>query len=467
MARLRQQAVQSGHTVLVVDDDATLLTSLEQLLTQDGHRVLTALNGMDAIRIVLEEDVHLVLLDYFMPGMTGEDVVREVRTFDKLTQIVLQTGYASERPARVMLRDLEIQGYHDKSEGPEKLLVWVDASLKAYRQARALSASRDGLRRILEITPELHRLQPLEHLIRGVLTQMQGLLGLAGVFITAPATTPDGLVGTLEQSRFRVQVGTGRFAGIAWNDLDADLRTIVADALDSGQVQRDQVLVVPLKVGLKSIGAVLVEHLLAPNAELELLELFATQAAVAIENARLYAIATVDDLTRLATRRHWLAQLSDALHLTSRHGGELSVLVMDIDHFKSINDSFGHPAGDRVLEAVGRTVLETLRSGDVAGRFGGEEFAVILPHTDMDGAIAIGERLRERVSRLQVNWQGHHLDARISVGVASLHFTPGIRTDSELDAARDRVIQTADNAMYRAKDAGRNRLEHGNILNLV
>ena len=461
MARLRQQASRSGHTVLVVDDDAALVASLEQLLVQDGHTVLTAQNGAEAVRTVREADVHLVLLDYFMPGMTGEDVVREVRAFDKLTQIVLQTGYASERPARVMLRDLEIGGYHDKSEGPEKLLVWVDASLKAYRQARALSASRDGLRRILEITPELHRLQPLEGLIRGVLTQMQGLMGLSGMFVTVPPGLPDGLLGTLERTRFRVQVGTGRFQGLAWTDLEAEFQGVIAEALESGRVQRDHVLVVPLKVGLKPIGAVLVEHALEPQAELELLELFAAQAAVAIENARLYAIATVDDLTRLATRRHWLAQLSDALHLTSRHGGDLSVLVMDVDHFKRINDAFGHPAGDRVLEAVGRTVLETLRSGDVAGRFGGEEFAVILPHTDLAGATAIGERLRERVARIGVTWQGQTLAPRLSVGVASLNFAPGVRNDAELDAARDSAIQTADAAMYRAKEAGRDRLERG------
>ena len=464
MARLRQPAQQTGHTVLVVDDDATLLNSLEQLLLRDGHTVFTAQNGADAVQTVRDHDVHLILLDYFMPGMTGEDVVREVRAFNHLAQIVLQTGYASERPARLMLRDLEIQGYHDKSEGPEKLLVWVDASLKAFRQARALQASRDGLRHILEITPELHRLQPLEHLIRGVLTQMQGLLGLSGVFVTAPATVTDGLLGTLERTRFRVQVGTGRFQGLGWTDLEPELQEVITASLASGRVEQDQVLVVPLKVGLKAIGAVLIEHWLQPHTELELLELFATQAAVAIENARLYAIATVDDLTRLATRRHWLAQLSDALHLASRHGGDLSVLVLDVDHFKRINDGFGHPAGDRMLEAIGQAMLETLRSGDVAGRYGGEEFAVILPHTDLEGATVIGERLRERIAALRVDWQGQTLSTRLSVGVAALRFTADTRSDGTLDQARDAVIQAADDALYRAKEAGRDRLERGTVL---
>jgi two-component system, cell cycle response regulator len=303
MARLRSNAAHSGHTILVVDDDATLLGTLEQLLLQDGHTVLTALGGAQAVQLCRDHDVHLMLLDYFMPEMTGEDVVREVRAFNDSTQIVLQTGYASERPARVMLRVLEIQGYHDKSEGPDKLLIWVDSALKAYRRSRALRASRDGLRHVLKVAPELHRLQPLENLLRGTLLQIQGLLGLSGAFVAAEITGnsagetesnpkdgfgDDSFIATLEHDAFNLQIGTGRFEHKRWPDLELEIQNAVRTAIQTGKTQRDEVLTIPLMVGLRLVGVIFCERAFLPETELELLEMFASQVAVAIENVQTF-----------------------------------------------------------------------------------------------------------------------------------------------------------------------------------
>jgi two-component system, cell cycle response regulator len=291
MARLRSTAEKSGHTILVVDDDATLLGTLEQLLLQDGHTVLTALSGAQAVQICRDHEVHLMLLDYFMPEMTGEDVVREVRTFNDSTQIVLQTGYASERPARVMLRVLEIQGYHDKSEGPDKLLIWVDSALKAYRRSRALRASRDGLRHVLKVAPELHRLQPLENLLRGTLLQIQGLLGLSGAFVAAELSgnySDDSFIATLEHDSFNLQIGTGRFAEKRWRELEPEIQAAVRAAVQTGKTQREEVLTIPLMVGMRLVGVIFCERAFLPETELELLEIFAAQVAVAIENVQVF-----------------------------------------------------------------------------------------------------------------------------------------------------------------------------------
>jgi two-component system, cell cycle response regulator len=291
MARLRSAVEKSGHTILVVDDDATLLGTLEQLLLQDGHTVLTALSGAQAVQLCREHEVHLMLLDYFMPEMTGEDVVREVRAFNDSTQIVLQTGYASERPARVMLRVLEIQGYHDKSEGPDKLLIWVDSALKAYRRSRALRASRDGLRHVLKVAPELHRLQPLENLLRGTLLQIQGLLGLSGAFVAAELsgnTNDDSFIATLEHDAFNLQIGTGRFEDKRWRELEPEIQAAVRAAVQTGKTQRDEVLTIPLMVGLRLVGVIFCERAFLPETELELLEIFASQVAVAIENVQVF-----------------------------------------------------------------------------------------------------------------------------------------------------------------------------------
>lgn len=472
MARLRTQSNPSGHIVLVVDDDPTILSTLERLLAQEGHQVLTALGGREAMRLCREYSPHLILLDYFMPDLTGEEVVRLVRAFDSTVQIVLQTGYASEKPAREMLRELEIQGYHDKSEGPEKLLVWVDTALKAYRQLWALKASRDGLNYILKATPDLHRLQPMDDLMQGVLTQLQGLLGLAGTFLaTAPEPSPaleGSFLATVSEQQFKLRVATGRFSNQNWENLSPEERSLVLQAAKSGQIQTDRMLALPLLAGERTVGVVVAEQAFQ-GSNLELLSIFANQAAVAIENVWLYELATRDDLTKLFNRRHWLQRLDDTLRLAHRHGQPTSVLVLDIDHFKAINDRYGHLAGDRILAVLGQCVLENLRKTDLAGRYGGEEITTVLPLTDSGGAFTIAEKLRTAIAGLEVPWEGESLRFTVSIGVASLTipgpYNPRLSEDL-LTQARQNLIKAADEALYAAKRQGRNRVVLGQTLEL-
>jgi len=134
VARKRTTAGSSGYTILVVDDQEEALHSTKLLLEWEGHRVLTALSGEKALACFRHHKVHLVIVDYFMPRMSGEAVIQEIRKLDEDVQILLQTGYAGEKPPREMLRALAIQGYHDKTEGPEKLLLWVDVALKVTAQ---------------------------------------------------------------------------------------------------------------------------------------------------------------------------------------------------------------------------------------------------------------------------------------------------------------------------------------------
>ncbi len=132
MARKSSRAP-TNHRILVVDDQEEILLSVRSLLERKGHEVLTAESGPQALEILREHDIHLLVVDYFMPRMTGEELVRHIRTFDPYVQIILQTGYSGEKPANQMMAELDIQGYHDKGDGPEKLLLWVDVGLKAHR----------------------------------------------------------------------------------------------------------------------------------------------------------------------------------------------------------------------------------------------------------------------------------------------------------------------------------------------
>src|SRR6266851_7465842 len=155
MARKRINVEPSGYSILVVDDQDETLISSKLLLEREGHRVFTAVGGREALTLIAEQRFDLILVDYFMPQMSGEELVREIRNVDAEVQIILQTGYSGEKPPRQMLELLDIQGYHDKSEGPDRLLLWVDVALKAAAQLRRI---RQHEREVIESRRELRRL---------------------------------------------------------------------------------------------------------------------------------------------------------------------------------------------------------------------------------------------------------------------------------------------------------------------
>ncbi len=177
---------------------------------------------------------------------------------------------------------------------------------------------------------------------------------------------------------------------------------------------------------------------------------------LAAANARLEELATTDALTGLKNRMVLQQQLDEEHRRALRYEEPLSLVLLDVDHFKAFNDTFGHPAGDEVLQQLGRLLRETARTTDVVARFGGEEFAVLLPRTDFEGAIRLAERFRHAIA--SASWERRLVTA--SFGVASVE-----REMTESSA----LVSAADTAMYRAKQLGRNRVEgpHGTELALA
>jgi diguanylate cyclase (GGDEF)-like protein len=164
---------------------------------------------------------------------------------------------------------------------------------------------------------------------------------------------------------------------------------------------------------------------------------------------QLEQLAQTDFLTGLANRRHFLLLAEQELARAQRYGSPLSVFMMDVDHFKAVNDTHGHQLGDLVLQTLGKVCREVLRDIDVVGRLGGEEFGVVLPHTDYADALEAAERLRRAVADTEVPLErGLPLRITISIGVASL---------ADATTNIDTLLNQADQALYRAKDGGRNR----------
>ena len=187
---------------------------------------------------------------------------------------------------------------------------------------------------------------------------------------------------------------------------------------------------------------------------------FADIAAVCLENAvnraRLVRSGTRDVLTGLYNRRYLQDRLADELARARRDGRPLACVLLDVDHFKAVNDRWGHGAGDQVLRVVGGTVEDSCRDSDVAVRFGGEEFAVLLPGATCADAAAVAERIRHAVENSPVELASGPVSLTVSAGVAGV--LPDALVDSDLKSLGERLIAEADMHLYRAKSDGRNRV---------
>ncbi len=186
----------------------------------------------------------------------------------------------------------------------------------------------------------------------------------------------------------------------------------------------------------------------------DLLLMLAFQATTAIENAQLYTktseLATTDGLTGLLNRRAFMERLNEEAGRSSRYEHYFSFLLLDIDHFKRINDTYGHPAGDAVLKSLAQTLKRQVRTVDIVGRYGGEEFAIILSETDSTGAKLVGNRIRGLVSKMPFSLpDGNNIGLTVSIGIS---IYPSCSTNVDL------LIEKADNALYSAKREGRNKV---------
>ncbi len=165
---------------------------------------------------------------------------------------------------------------------------------------------------------------------------------------------------------------------------------------------------------------------------------------------QLYSASVTDALTGASNREHFDTQLASELSYARRHKADCAVVLFDLDHFKKVNDTYGHQAGDEVLMSVARAVRKELRAEDIFARYGGEEFAVIMRGIDARGAAALAERLRAATSFLVIQHGGHSIRVTLSAGCASARELPEPRGED--------LVGAADRRLYAAKRAGRNRV---------
>jgi diguanylate cyclase (GGDEF)-like protein len=247
------------------------------------------------------------------------------------------------------------------------------------------------------------------------------------------------------------------------NGLENAVASVEADALSSGSPREASLgganaIAHPLRgaagrnevVGVVSVGRA--GRPFTPS-DRELFTYLAGQAARSVENVELHETvareSVTDDLTGLANRRAFDEALASEVERTKRFGSDLGLVLIDLDNFKSVNDTYGHPQGDLVLREVARVLRGSSREIDHPARYGGEELAVVLPGTDLEGAFNRAERIREEIGRLRIP----RLDG---AGTLSITASCGVAATRAHAADGRGLVQAADNALYEAKHSGKN-----------
>jgi two-component system cell cycle response regulator len=451
--------------VLVVDDIPVNVRLLEAKLAAEYFDVVMAGSGAEALRVIAEQPPDIILLDVMMPEMDGFEVCRRIKADTATAHIpVVMVTALSDSSDRV--RGLEA--------GADDFLTKPVNDLALFARVRSLVR----LKTVMD-----------EWRLREETCGKFDLLGAAGptavdegqdadiLIVEGAGPTAERMVETLTGAGDRVTlVHQSADALTACRGRNFDLMIISLSIngedglrLCSQLRSQDDTRQVPILLVIDDfdtprlvkgfdIGAN--DYLVRPVDTNELVARARTQIKRRRYQDRLrsnyersLSLALTDSLTGLYNRRYTVRHLDGLMSRTRDSGKPVSVLLFDIDHFKSVNDTYGHAAGDTVLQAIGQRASANLRGTDMVARFGGEEFVVVMSDTSRELAAMVAERIRECIAIEPI--QIPHSDAAgvtvtVSIGVA----TAGLE-----DVTPDDILRRADTAMYRAKAGGRNRVE--------
>jgi two-component system, cell cycle response regulator len=443
--------------ILVVDDIDSNVRLLEAKLRHEYFEVLTASRGEEALIKVHRDQPDLVLLDVMMPGMDGFEVCRRLKD-DPATRfipIVMLTAL-DQREDRIRglaagADDFLTKPFNDVSlmarvRSLTRLKVSIDELRSREARGRDLGViegalSRDtGLgARCLVIDDNIRQSERVLRILsrdhRPVLsTGSPGAAGQAPPEVLIVSLVSKGFDGLAVLAHIRQRDTTRHLPVLAIVDEDEPKRALRA-----------------LELGVNDIvyRPIDPDELNARVRTLAKRKRYTDALRQAVDSTM--ELAVTDQLTGLNNRRFLMSQLKPMIQRAARGGTPVSVLVLDIDHFKRVNDSFGHDAGDDVLRVFARRLSDSLRPGDIPARFGGEEFVVAMPGTAGDAACMVAERVRRTVAALPI-LTGHGrvpIDVTVSIGVATV-----TGAEDSIEA----LLKRADEAVYAAKQSGRNRV---------
>jgi two-component system cell cycle response regulator len=447
--------------VLVVDDILSNVKLLEAKLTAEYFEVVTAFNGIEALAKVEECDPDIILLDVMMPGMDGFEVARRIKSNPKTAHVPVVMVTALDQPSdRVAGLDAGADDFLTKPVDDAALFARVRSLVR-------LKMMTDELRMRESTGQSMGLIDPAQTLMdnnpTGRILIIEDRPESVAWFNTAlsPANEVSS-VDSFEEALVRVRGGDYDLIVVSLGLRGFDGLRLCSQLRSLPEGRNVPILVLVSDGDRRKLTQALEmgvnDYLTRPVDKNELTARVRTQLRKKRYQDRLrhnvqlsLEMAITDQLTGLHNRRYMARHLDSLISNAQKSNKPLAFLIMDIDHFKSVNDTHGHDIGDEVLREFANRISANIRGIDLACRYGGEEFVVVMPDTDVDFAYTIAERLRKSVETtpIEISRAPGALNVTISIGIAA---------SAGGDDNAEKLLYRADQALYRAKREGRNRV---------
>ncbi|HEY7978119.1 MAG TPA: PleD family two-component system response regulator [Rhizomicrobium sp.] len=447
--------------VLVVDDILSNVKLLEAKLTAEYFEVVTAFNGIEALAKVEECDPDIILLDVMMPGMDGFEVARRIKGNPKTAHVPVVMVTALDQPSdRVAGLDAGADDFLTKPVDDAALFARVRSLVR-------LKLMTDELRMRESTGQSMGLIDPAQTLMdnnpTGRILIIEDRPESVAWFNTAlsPANEVSS-VDSFEEALVRVRGGDYDLIVVSLGLRGFDGLRLCSQLRSLPEGRNVPILVLVSDGDRRKLTQALEmgvnDYLTRPVDKNELTARVRTQLRKKRYQDRLrhnvqlsLEMAITDQLTGLHNRRYMARHLDSLISNAQKSNKPLAFLIMDIDHFKSVNDTHGHDIGDEVLREFANRISANIRGIDLACRYGGEEFVVVMPDTDVDFAYTIAERLRKSVETtpIEISRAPGALNVTISIGIAA---------SAGGDDNAEKLLHRADQALYRAKREGRNRV---------
>lgn len=389
--------------ILIVDDDPNLRNTLADILKMKGYDTAIAASGAEATAVAEREPASLALIDLMLPDMSGLEVMARIKAISPLTEAIILTGHASI--------DTAIEA---TEKGAYSYLI------KPYQMGDLLQKIKQGVERH-EAQEDILRLASFPQLHPSPVIELD----------------PAGKVTYANPAAERL------FPGLSEMGLSHPLLNRLAEPITSLRQSGQQ----EETIREAKVGPAIYELHISYVRDVNLIRIYVTditQRKQYEEEIRL--LATTDSLTGLLNRREFTRILESEMDRARRYGTSLSLAMYDLDYFKRVNDAFGHDMGDQVLKTITGLVTQNIRGVDVAARWGGEEFMLLMPQSDLAAAKSATEKLRQTIAQYRFD----------KAGTITVSF--GVTEFAQQDDSNS-LLKRVDDALYQAKEHGRNRTE--------